>query len=251
MKKLFYITLILLATNVFAQTKAYKKGEWLKYKLSYSGFLKAGEAELKVTEKTLNGRKVFHAKGTGRTSTVVSWFFKVRDTYQSYFDKDTVKPRLFLRNVYEGGYTINRKIFFHNDKAHITDYNKNTKSIKKAVNVQDMISAFYQLRNHDIKSMKKNDEISMNIFFDGESFPFKLKYLGEETLKTSFGKLKTKIFRPLVQSGRVFKAKESVKIWVTADKNKIPVYIKADLAVGSVRVKLSDYKGLVHKLKTL
>ncbi len=109
MKKIIYIVGFLFCFTTFSQEKAFKDGEWLKYRLSYSGFLKAGEAELKLTEKNLDGKKVFHAEGKGRTSTVVGWFFKVKDRYESYFDAEKTIPYKFIRDVREGGYKIRRR----------------------------------------------------------------------------------------------------------------------------------------------
>jgi len=57
--------------------------------------------------------------------------------------------------------------------------------------------------------------------------------------------------RPIVQSGRVFKESESVTIWVTDDKNKIPVRLKAALAVGSLRAELKAFKGLANSFKIM
>ena len=51
-------------------------------------------------------------------------------------------------------------------------------------------------------------------------------------------------FRPYVQSGRVFKEQESVTIWITDDANKIPIRLKADLAIGSIKVDLEQFKNL-------
>jgi hypothetical protein len=84
------------------------------------------------------------------------------------------------------------------------------------------------------------------MFFDQETNNFKLRYLGSEVIRTKFGKVKTLKFRPVVQAGRVFKEKESVTVWVSADKNKIPLRIKASLAVGSLRADLDEFKGLAH-----
>jgi len=84
------------------------------------------------------------------------------------------------------------------------------------------------------------------MFFDNKSYPFKLRFLGNETVKTKFGKVKTQKFRPLVQAGRVFKEKESVTIWISADDNKIPIKMRASLAVGSLRADLDAYKGLAN-----
>ena len=84
------------------------------------------------------------------------------------------------------------------------------------------------------------------MFMDSQVYPFKLRFLGKEVLNTRFGKIKTIVFRPLVQSGRIFKAQESVTIWITDDSNKIPIKMKADLSVGSLRAELEAYKGLAN-----
>ena len=57
------------------------------------------------------------------------------------------------------------------------------------------------------------------------------------------------VFKPLVQTGRVFKEKESVTLWITDDNNKVPVRIKADLAVGSLKADIDEYKGLKYPFK--
>lgn len=87
------------------------------------------------------------------------------------------------------------------------------------------------------------------MFFDEENYNFKLKFLGREELDTEFGKIKTLKFRPYVMAGRVFQEQESLTLWVSADDNKIPLRIKADLAVGSLRADLEAFKGLKHSFK--
>jgi hypothetical protein len=54
-----------------------------------------------------------------------------------------------------------------------------------------------------------------------------------------------------VQSGRVFKEQESLSLWVSDDLNKIPIRIKADLAVGSLKADLDGYNGLKHQFKII
>ena len=109
-----------------------------------------------------------------------------------------------------------------------------------------MISAFYYLRNYNFEGINIGDEIDMKIFFDYETFDFKLRFLGKEVVDSKFGKIRCLKFKPLVQAGRVFKEKESVTIWVSDDKNRVPVRIKASLAVGSLRSDLEEFKGLAH-----
>ena len=83
------------------------------------------------------------------------------------------------------------------------------------------------------------------MFFDYENYIFKMKFLGKERINTRFGKIQCMKFRPYVQSGRVFREQESVTLWITDDGNKIPIRLQADLAIGSIKVDLEEFKNLV------
>jgi hypothetical protein len=248
---LFFTLFFLLATSSQEKSVPFKSGEWLRYKMSYSGFLRAGTAILEVEETSLNGKKVFHTKGTGWTSGMIKWFFKVDDIYESYFDKIAVKPYLFKRKIDEGGYKKHRITTFDytSNKAYIQDFKNQSDTTIVFSKVQDMLSSFYYLRNQETKGMNKGDELAIDMFMDSQVYPFKLRFLGKEVLNTKFGKVNCLVFRPLVQSGRIFKAQESVTVWITDDVNKIPIKMKADLAVGSLRAELEAYKGLANNFK--
>jgi len=233
-----------------SKESSFKVGEWFKFKMSYSNWLKAGEATLKINEDVINGKPVFHVVGKGKTTGAIRWFFKVKDRYESYFDKDKIIPYKFVRNINEGGHTKNIVIDFDqkNQKAHVNNLKRKTKkTVNTKPNIQDMVSTFYYLRNTmDVDNLKVGDEIQLDMFFDLENYGFKLKYLGTETIKTEFGKVAALKFRPYVMAGRVFKEEESLTLWVSNDLNKIPLRIKADLAVGSLRADLEAFKGLKH-----
>lgn len=252
MKKPILLLLTLVFTyQTWAQSEStFQSGEWFEFKMSYSGWMKAGEASLELNETTLNGKPMYHVVGKGRTTGPVGWIFKVRDHYESYFDKISNLPHKFVRDIDEGGYTKKLEIEFNhqNQKAHINDIRHNKKSvIDIKPNVQDMVSAFYYLRNnYDTNKIKEGDEVSLNMFFDFENYNFKLQFLGHEVIRTKFGKIKCLKFRPYVMAGRVFKEQESLTLWVSADKNKVPLRVKADLAVGSLRADLVSFKGLKY-----
>ena len=252
MKNLLLICLLACATaSSFAQeNEAFQDGEWFKFEMSYSNFLKAGNATLEVNETTLNGRPVFHVVGKGWTTGAIKWFFKVRDRYESYFDKTTGVPYKFIRKIDEGGHTKDIEIEFDqaNQKATVENKkHKRTKIVATEKDVQDMVSAFYYLRNnYQTNKIKEGEVVTLNMFFDDENYNFKLKFLGRETIETEFGNVKTLKFRPYVMAGRVFKEQESLTLGVSADQNKIPLKIKADLAVGSLQANLEAFKGLKH-----
>jgi hypothetical protein len=254
MKKLLLLLFFFNIVFLSAQEKAYGDGEYFKFRVHY-GFVTAGYATLKVKSTTFNGKDVFHVKGFGETVGISSWFFNVEDDYQSYIDKTKDIPYRFIRKINEGGYTKDIQIDFDHatNRATVNDKKHNeTKVFSFPEDTQDMISAFYYLRNKlDTKNIQKGEVLEMNMFFDKENYKFRLKFLGREVLDTNFGNVLCLIFRPYVQSGRVFKEKESLTVWISDDKNKMPMLIKADLAVGSLKATLTEFKGLQHSFKII
>ncbi len=254
MKKTLFILVIIATTQwSFSQQRAFGAGEWFKFKMSYSNFLKAGNATLSVKSTTLDDRGVYHVVGKGWTTGMIKWFFKVEDRYETYMDRRTILPYKFVRKIDEGGHTKDVEIEFdqENKKAYVNDKKHNKKVvIDTKPNIQDMVSTFYYLRNRiNINHLKVGDEVRIDMFFDEENYGFKLQYLGEEIIDTNFGDVRSLKFRPYVMAGRVFKEEESLTLWVSKDKNKIPLRIKADLAVGSLRADLEAFKGLKHPFR--
>ena len=250
MRYYFLIPLFLLFNFSNAQNDmAFKTGEWFKYKLSYSGWLKAGEATVNLNED-VNNNQLLHAKMIGKSTGAVNLFFKVYDRYESYFYKKNIKPYRFLRNINEGGYTKNIEFLF-DQKTKVAKVNnfkkKSSNDFSFKENSQDMVSIFYYLRNFfRIDDLDKNNEIAIDMFFDSENYRLKIKYLSTEIINTNFGKILCHKIKPYVQSGRVFKKDESLTMWISADNNRIPMKIKADLIVGSIRIDLEAFSNLNH-----
>ena len=234
---------------------AFKIGEWLKFRIHY-GFLNASYATLQVKSHNLDGVPVYHVVGNGKTTGFASIFFKVDDTYESYFDKRDGRPYKFIRKIDEGGYTKDIEVNFdHNKDIAVLNDKKKDKKFNFTIQegIQDLISAFYYLRNnYKVEELVEGESIELNLLYDDDGvFKFKLKYLGMEVLKTKYGKVECLRFRPYVQSGRVFKEQESLSLWVSNDSNRIPVRIQADLSVGSIKADLDGYNGLKHQFKII
>jgi hypothetical protein len=250
MKKIIILLLFILSVSFKTPKEdAFEVGEWFKFRVHY-GIVNAGYATLEVQEGVRNNRQVFHAVGKGYTTGVSRFFFKVDDLYESYFDKITGNPYQFVRKIDEGGYTKNQEGFFNqsNTQVLVKDYKSNTeKKFPIPNNTQDIVSTFYYLRNHpNVDKLKIGESITIDMFFDNETTKFKLKFIGREQILTKFGTISTMIFRPLVQSGRVFKEEESLTVWISDDNNKLPIRIQASLAVGSIKADLDAYKGIKY-----
>ena len=248
MKKFLIFLLFPLLFSFDTQREdAFQTGEWFKFRVHY-GLITAGYATLEVQDGVINNKKAYHVIGKGYSTGMSRFFFKVDDLYESYFDKVTGNPYKYIRKIDEGGYTKNQEGFFNpaSDRVLVKDFdNKTEKTFVIPNNTQDIVSAFYYLRNYPtINKLKVGEYVSIDMFFDEETTKFKLKFIGREDLETKFGVIPTMIFRPLVQSGRVFKEKEALTVWISDDDNKIPIRIQASLTVGSIKADLDGFKGL-------
>ena len=73
-----------------------------------------------------------------------------------------------------------------------------------------------------------------------------IRLIERENVKTKIGTIRCLKFRPLLQEGRIFKEKEDMTVWVSDDKNKIPVRAQTDILVGSIKMDLIDFSGLAN-----
>lgn len=228
-----------------------QSGEVLSYRIHY-GVLNAGTATLSATKTTYKGQPHYYVKGYGRTTGAVRAFFKVEDHYESYINDRSGLPSFYVRNVQEGGYTQHLETLFNhsNNTLQLTDKEKNTtKTLKTVRGVQDMLSAFYHLRNLEPSDLKVGSVRKLNIWIDDELFPFQLKVVGTENVKTKFGTINCLKIIPQVISGRVFRDKEGVTLWVSNDRNLVPISIKAELAVGSLKASIDSYRNVKYPLR--
>jgi hypothetical protein len=228
---------------------AFKGGEWFRFRIHY-GIFNASYATLSIKDTIFQGRPAYHASGIGRTTGLARLFFKVDDYYDSIFEQDIVRPLHFIRNINEGGYTKHVTIDFdHTNKVcTVNNLKKSTLDVAPIEpNVQDLISAFYFLRNHfDLNGIQTDEFAAINIFYDLSNFVFKFKFLGRQNLNTKFGIVSCLKFRPYVESGRVFSKEEGLTLWISDDENKIPIRLTADLRVGSIDADLDAFRGLKH-----
>lgn len=237
-------------------TSAFKRGEKTVYRVHY-GLIDAGEASLEVKpdNKQIAGSNTFHIVGGGYTTGAFNLFYEVKDRYESYIDDQSLNPLLFIRRINEGGWVTNQDYVFNHKKSLVkvtrsgTDKSKNYDTVFAAKpGLQDILSAGYYARNIDYTKYKVGDIITIETFFDEEVWPFMFKYLGKDVIHTRFGKVRCIKLKPVLQQGRVFNDKSKMTIWLSDDANHLPLRLQADVLVGSIKLDIKEYSGLVGPL---
>ncbi len=78
-----------------------------------------------------------------------------------------------------------------------------------------------------------------------------VKFEGKEIIKTKWGKVNCLKIAPMMASGEVFADEYPMFVYVSDDKNHVPIMAESKVIVGSVKMELIEYDGLVSPLKII
>jgi hypothetical protein len=87
------------------------------------------------------------------------------------------------------------------------------------------------------------------MFYDSKNKELSLKYLGKEVINTKYGKVECLKLMPATNRSRIFKGEGSITIWLTNDKNRLPIRVQADLLVGSIKADLEKFSGIANPIE--
>ena len=231
------------------KNSSFVRGEKLTFKVYYhsaiTGNVTAGIGTISVTDdnRKFNNRDTYHIVATGKSSGVFNLFFKVDDRFESYVDEDGIFPWLFTRRTREGGYKKDDEVKFY----HFSGSAVSRKAITHIpINVQDILSSFYFARTLNAATIKPGDVINLPFFLDDSVYFSKVKFFGRETIKTALGRIRCLKLKPLLAKGKVFKEEYPMTLWISDDDNKIPVMAESAVIVGSVKMELINFSGLLN-----
>jgi len=247
----------LLTQPLFCQdivkNNAFKTGEYLKYRVYYSsslGNLTAGEAILTVKDSkdiySDKNKDVYRITGIGNSKGMFNWFYKVRDKFETFADIQTLLPYTFIRKTREGKYIQDDIVIF--DRKENEAITNSTKVTKISDNVHDFVSALYYMRTISIKDFDADSMYYINFFLDDSVYVSAVKYEGKSEVHTQWGTITCLKIAPMMASGEVFAEKYPMFVFVSDDNNHVPILAESKVIVGSVKMELIEYNGLVSPL---
>ena len=224
------------------KTQAFTFGEELEYRVHYGPF-NAAKVSMKIDKepKIIDGIKTWQIIGEGNTHSGYDWFFKVRDRYESFLALDSLRPIKYIRKVEEGGYKDYEVAKFDHAKGKVYS-SKGVFELKDHM-FQDVLSSVYYMRNLDFSKMKKGDAIYIKFYLDKVLYSSKVTFAGREKITTDIGTFNTIVLKPQVVVDRVFPNEDAMTIWATDDGNLIPLRVKTDLIVGSIKADITKISG--------
>ncbi|HLU90460.1 MAG TPA: DUF3108 domain-containing protein [Cyclobacteriaceae bacterium] len=237
-----------------AQNTYFTGGEELTFKVKYL-FFNAAEARFTISNTIyqVQDRPTYKIDVYGRTLSIFKIFY-VKDNWGSYLDTARLIPYRSYRHIEEGNYRKHEQVKFDhkNENAIVTTFDRDNRKVTDTSHypikpgMQDIVSGFYYLRTLDLSRLKKGEAITIPGFFDKKLYNIKLTFEGKERVKSRIGTFDTFVFSPTMPSNKLFSGSNPVKVWITDDKNRIPIKITANLVVGSLDMEITDAVGLRH-----
>lgn len=218
-------------------------GERLVFQVYY-GPLNAGRVDAFLRLDTIRGKQVYYAEAIAKTTGLADKLYKIRDMYAAYFDPETLLPVKSIRDIREGNYRKYNIVEYYHDSLKAVSTESGEQEIPG--DIRDMVAVFYYVRTIRFDTMKYDDIIKINTFFDDELFPFDMRFRGRETIRTRGGTFNCIKLVPFVEPGRIFRKEDDMILWFSDDGNVVPIRGKFDLIVGSIKCDLIEWEGLKY-----
>jgi hypothetical protein len=218
-------------------------GEKMVFQVYY-GPLNAGQVDTYLILDTFRNQSVYYAEAVVRSTGLADKLYKIRDMYGGYFDPETLLPLKSIRDINEGNYKKYNIVEYYHDS--LKAYSAESGEHDIPANIRDMVAVFYYVRTIRYDTMKYDDIIHINTFFDDELFPFDMRFRGRETIQTRGGTFNCIKLVPFVEPGRIFRHEDDMTLWFSDDANCVPIRGKFDLIVGSIKCDLIHYEGLKY-----
>lgn len=212
-------------------------GEYFQFSIDWNG-LNGGSSLMQVQNlHTVDGRRCYRIVTKAESNSFVSRFYKVRDRAESSVDAESLFSRRFMKRLREGGYKKDVDVRF--DQESRKARYENGKEFDVAAGVHDVLSAFYYVRT---RPLPEGGTLIVPTHDNEKSYEMEVQVLRREKVEVPAGKFSCVVVEPKLKSEGIFKSKGSILVWLTDDDRRLPIMVRSQVPVGSISVRLTDYR---------
>jgi hypothetical protein len=213
-------------------------GEKAVYKATWNG-ISVATAEIFTTSQMIDGKKFYTVRVEAKTSPVLDFIWKMRDTISSTIEAKGLAPARFTFSQRENRKMIDtearfdrnaKKWFVHRDeRGKVKKY-----EFDQPPNIVDPITAIYLARSQDLKV---GDHLYFNIFGGKHRYLLDLEVERRETIQVGSGNVDAFKIVPriknLTKQGYAERLNEA-SVWISADERRVPVMLTSKIFVGNI-----------------
>ena len=218
-------------------------GEKLIYTIRWLG-IPVGTLSLQVKTKgtLLDEKEVYQLVGQVHSNAFLSHFYRIDDFYQSYMDAQNHFSRRFEKKVSEGRYKAEEVVTFYPDQKKGVYYapKKNeTKEFAIPGAIQDILSCIYYFR---VSPFQTSTDFVFPVVSDEKVWQVTMKTVEQGILEVrNLGVHEAFLIEPIAVLLNLPNKSPKGKIWIwfSADKKRIPLIIRGEMArIGEIIVTL-------------
>ncbi|MCP4399262.1 MAG: DUF3108 domain-containing protein [bacterium] len=214
----------------------YRVGETLEYLIGWGKVLSAGEARVEVEESfDFRGHETYKVVATAKSNAIISLFHQNRIRLESLIDRHGLFSRRYWNYQYENR-RLRERIFEFDHENNTAIYKEDEYYIPYGV--QDEVSSVFFMRT---LAFKVGEAVYVDIFSKPNIWRVKCNVIKTEKIKVPAGEFDTIVVEPELRFDGVMK-KGNVRVWFTNDERRIPVQVKSKIAIGSILIRLKDFR---------
>jgi len=238
------------ATVALDARAPFSAGERVRMRISYAHLL-AGRASLSVLAAQRGEREVMEFVAEAQSAGFFAWLlrFRVRDRTVATWDLASGCSLGIEKHLREGRHQREQVVVFDpaTGVAEVQDAKIRETRFDVGPCPLDVLSALYVTR---LRGVSEAAPIELPVFDNGKRYTLGVRFLGREKLNlpAPLGRgTPTVIVEPqLLEGTGLFVKKGRLKIWLTDDARRIPVRLRAKVAIGSVSADLEAYESGVE-----
>ena len=218
-------------------------GEKATYYASWNGILSVATAEIYTTPQWIEGKKFYNVRVEARTSKLLDFIWKMRDTITSTMEAQGLTPSRFTFSQRENRKVIDTVAHFDHRTKRWSVRRDEKRKVKQyefdqPMNTLDPITAIYLARSQDFKV---GDHLFFHIFGGKYRYLLDLEVERRETIRTRSGSFEAFKIVPRIKNvekeGYAQRLNEAA-IWISADERRIPLMMSSKIVFGSIYMEM-------------
>lgn len=222
----------------------------LDYRLSWKGMLTASQLRMELAPKGANKPGMFVTRSNASSLGAASKLFPYTHNFWSEVHPKTLLPRYFHSTESDKKEDVTTIGRYERSKVSIVETSKNKRTAKVDIqtysfahnHVHDLFSAMLYIRSQRLHPGDKINLVVMPFktpYFLRISVLGREKHAGQDAIKLSVAM--TKINRDTFALENYKKLRRPATIWLSDDKHRVPLELRAAVFIGDVRAVLTGH----------
>jgi len=201
------------------------------------GAIRVGSGSLSVVGvDNVRGRDAWH---TAFNVTGGTFFYRVNDVYESWFDTRTLNSMLFNRQIEEGQRERTQQYEIMPERGTYVERTRQKTTTKKTVdNPLDEGGFLYFVRTIPLVV---GQSYEFPRYFIPDRNPVRLRVLRKERVTVPAGTYNAIVVQPVIKTKGIFSEKGHAEVWLSDDSSRILLQVKSKLSFGSLNLYLTSY----------